>query len=169
MSETSMPKTSAKLSTQSSQALPRVTETSRIAISFELALMDGEVIEKATSDEPMIFTIGEGALLPKIESLLIGLELGTQGKFTLSPEAAFGHKSDENIQKMPRESFPEEMTIETGLVIGFDTPTGEEVPGVILSVREQEVEVDFNHPLAGATLSFTAKIEQIFDDSLGDS
>lgn len=125
--------------------------------------MDGEVIESASAEDPMLLNIGQGALLPNIEELLIGLELGTQGKFTLSPEAAFGHKSPENIQMMSKQDFPSDMILEEGLVIGFQTPTGEEVPGVIMAVLGDEVEVDFNHPLAGATLSFTAKIERILE------
>lgn len=144
-------------------ALPVVLENSKIAISFQLAFMDGEIIDEANADEPMVFVIGDGSLLPNLESLLIGLELGTQGKFTLLPENAFGQQQPENIQMMDRTDFPEDMELAEGLVIGFDTPTGDEIPGTIISVTEDKVEVDFNHPLAGATLLFTAKIEQILD------
>ncbi len=149
--------------TSETNPLPRVTDSSRIAISFELALMDGEIIEAADAKDPMIFTIGDGNLLPSIEELLIGLELGTQGKFTLSPERAFGQKQAENIQTMNLSDFPDSISVEEGLVIGFQTPTGDEIPGTVMSVNDDKVEVDFNHPLAGATLLFTAKIEQILD------
>lgn len=149
--------------TSETNPLPRVTDSSRIAISFELALMDGEIIEAADAKDPMIFTIGDGSLLPNIEELLIGLELGTQGKFTLSPERAFGLKQPENIQTMNLADFPDSIGVEEGLVIGFQTPTGDEIPGTVLSMNNDKVEVDFNHPLAGATLLFTAKIEQILD------
>lgn len=149
--------------TSETTPLPRVTETSRIAISFELALMDGEIIEMADSKDPMIFTIGDGNLLPNIEELLIGLELGTQGKFTLSPERAFGLKQSENVQTMKVSDFPSSIELQEGLVIGFQTPTGDEIPGTVLTINDDKVELDFNHPLAGATLLFTAKIEDILD------
>lgn len=145
-----------------STTLKRVEAGSEIAISFEMAFTDGEVIEVATADAPMQFVIGDGSILPRLEELLIGLEEGTQGKFTLSPEAAFGMKSAENIQTMQKEDFPEGMALEKGLVIGFQTPTGDEIPGTILSVGENAIDVDFNHPLAGATLLFTVKVEKVF-------
>lgn len=143
--------------------LPIVASDSKIAISFQLSFTDGEIIDEASASEPLIFSIGDGTLLPNLEELLIGLELGTQGKFTLAPESAFGYKQPENIQTMSKHDFPQGFELSEGLVIGFDTPTGDEIPGTILSIKEDAIEIDFNHPLAGATLLFTAKIEQIFE------
>lgn len=143
--------------------LPVVADNSRIAISFELALPDGQVVEQATEREPLEFVIGDGTLLPKLDELLVGLELGTKAKFTLPPESAFGKSDPENIQTMLCSDFPANLELSEGQVIGFQTPTGDEVPGTILSVNDQQVEIDFNHPLADATILFTAKIEKILE------
>jgi len=142
--------------------LPIVQEHSEIAITFKLELMDGTVVEQSAENEPFKFTLGDGTFISTLEDLLVGLELGTQAKLSLSPERAFGLPDPENYQAMQKTDFPEGMPLEIGHVIGFNTPTGEEIPGTIHEVTENEVVVDFNHPLAGESVVFTAKIEEIY-------
>ena len=50
------------------------------------------------------------------------------------------------------------MVLEKGVVISFADARQQELPGVISRVEGDEVEVDFNHPLAGRTLSFEVQI-----------
>lgn len=150
------------MSNKANSPLPVVKENSEIAITFKLELPDGTVVEEISENEPMRFTLGDGTFIHSLEDLLVGLELGTQAKLSLSPEDAFGFSDPENYQTMQRSDFPADMPLEIGHVIGFNTPTGEEVPGTIYEITEDEVVVDFNHPLAGATVIFTAKIEEIF-------
>lgn len=146
---------------EGASALPTVQENSHITISFKLSLADGTLVEQADESEPFSFTLGDGTFIHKLEELLIGLEQGTSVKMTLSPERAFGLSSPENFQTMALSDFPEEMNLEEGHVIGFNTPTGDEIPGTVHELKEQEVVIDFNHPLADATVVFEVKILQI--------
>lgn len=141
--------------------LPRVEEDSEISLVFKMELPDGTLVEESTDVEPFRFQLGQGEFLDKLEQLLVGLELGTTAKLTLSPERAFGSSNPENIQEMPLASFPVDLQPEVGQVIGFNTPTGQEVPGTIVEVQTDSAVIDFNHPLADATIIFTAKIAEI--------
>lgn len=141
--------------------LPIVNECSEIEIAFQLALVDGTVVEETAQDEVLRFTLGDGTFLSRIEEMLVGLELGTTAKLTLSPERAFGLSDPNNRQAMNRSDFPEGMPLEVGHVIGFNTPTGEEVPGTVDAVEGDTIVIDFNHPLADATVLFTATIKAI--------
>ncbi|BCN93552.1 peptidyl-prolyl cis-trans isomerase [Thiomicrorhabdus immobilis] len=143
-------------------SLPVVKENSEIAISFKLELADGTLVEETQENEPFRFKIGDGTFINNLENLLVGLELGTTAKLTLSPERAFGLSDPNNFQTMDKADFPEEMALEKGHVIGFNTPTGDEIPGTIHQIEGDKVIVDFNHPLADATVIFSAKIEEIF-------
>lgn len=140
-----------------------VQENSEIEITFKLSLMDDTVVEQTEENEVFKFTVGDGQFLNKLDELLIGLEIGTKGKFFLEPEQAFGAREAENFQTMARSDFPEEMELQEGYVIGFDSPTGQEIPATIHELNEENVVVDFNHPLAGEKLVFEAKIEAILD------
>ncbi|MBN2647515.1 MAG: FKBP-type peptidyl-prolyl cis-trans isomerase [Thiotrichales bacterium] len=139
-------------------SLPVVQSDSEISLAFRMSLMDGTLVEEATAQAPFRFQLGQGAFLDKIEELLIGLELGTTAKLTLAPESAFGYSNPENIQRMPLSDFPDDLQPKVGQVIGFQTPTGQEVPGTILAVDAEEVTVDFNHPLADTMVVFEATI-----------
>jgi FKBP-type peptidyl-prolyl cis-trans isomerase SlpA len=138
-----------------------VQENSDIEISFKLSLLDGTVVDQTEDGEVFAFQIGDGQLLNRLDELLIGLEVGTTGKFTLMPEQAFGLPDPENFKTMSRSDFPDTMVLEEGYVIGFDTPSGDEIPGTIYEVSGDDVVVDFNHPLTGQVVVFEAKIENI--------
>jgi len=142
--------------------LPRVEENSELEITFSLHLMDGTLVDETEGDEKVHFTIGDGTFVSNLEQMLIGLEKGTTAKLTLAPESAFGQPDPENMQTMTKKDFPEGMQLSEGFVIGFNTPTGEEIPGTVTDIIGDDVIIDFNHPLAGATVIFTAKIEEIF-------
>lgn len=139
-----------------------VQEDSHVEISFKLTLLDGTLVDQTEADEVFAFQIGDGQLLNRLDELLIGLEVGTTGKFTLMPEQAFGLPDPANFQTLSRSHFPETMTLEEGYVIGFNTPTGEEVPAVIHRMEGDEIVVDFNHPLSGQVVVFEATIQTIF-------
>lgn len=139
----------------------QVGENSDVEISFSLSIFEGPVVEATEEGETFRFNIGDGTFLSKLDELLIGLEVGTTGTFTIPPDDAFGQRSAENIQTMNCSDFPADMALEEGHVIGFNTPTGEEVPGKVEKVEGDKVVIDFNHPLAGLFVVFKAKIEAI--------
>jgi FKBP-type peptidyl-prolyl cis-trans isomerase SlpA len=62
---------------------------------------------------------------------------------------------------MPRSEFPADMQLEVGMIIGFSTPSGEEVPGAIQEIKDDEIVVDFNHPLAGHEVIFDVEILEV--------
>lgn len=139
-----------------------VEQESEIGISFVLKLMDDTLVDQTKKDELFRFKLGTGEMLPGLESLLIGLEQGTKGTFVVPPEEGFGVSDPSNVHEMNRDEFSPELEYKVGDVIGFDTPTGEQVPGQVIEMDEQTVTVDFNHPLAGQTFIFEAKIEAIY-------
>ena len=106
----------------------------------------------------MQFVIGDGTMIEGLESVLFGLKVGERKRITINPDDAFGAPTEDNVHTLPRSEFSSEFELEPGLVIAFTTPAGEEVPGTILEVGEDEVKVDFNHPLAGHELIFEFEI-----------
>lgn len=141
--------------------LKRVGEQSELEIQFKLSLLDDTIVEQTGEGEVFVFQIGDGQFLSKLDELLIGLEEGTTAKFTLMPEDAFGLPDPMNFQTMKKSDFPEDMTLSEGHVVGFNTPTGDEIPGTVYQIKDDEVIMDFNHPLAGQPLMFEATIVKV--------
>lgn len=134
----------------------KINEQSRITLHFELALENGQLVDSNFEGNPAQFTFGDGSLLPDFEAVLIGLAPGDEASFTMPPEKAFGAHNPSNIQTIARGQFG--MDIEEGMVVSFADQAKNELPGVIKSIGVQQVEVDFNHPLSGHTLTYRVKI-----------
>ena len=130
-----------------------------VTLHFSLVLEDGHIIDSNFESEPATFSVGDGNLLPGFESTLIGLVNGDEREFTIPPEHAFGQHNPQNVQAVERGNFDQE-ELELGAMFSFQNGDGE-LPGVIVDVDENEVMIDFNHPLAGKNIIFQVKIIDI--------
>ena len=138
-----------------------VSEGTRIYVNFSLSLEDGSEVDSNFGSEPVNFVYGDGSLLPGFELLLLGMEAGQRNLFTVLPENAFGQPNDNNIQSMDRDSFEDDVELEIGMVFSFADASGGELPGMLLAFDEDEVTVDFNHPLAGRKILFDVLVHRV--------
>ena len=139
-----------------------VIEGARIKLHFSLALdnASGDVIDSTFGDRPAELVVGDGNLPEGFESCLLGMREGQESIFTVPPEKAFGQRNPNNIQVLSHRNF-KEMHLEEGLVISFSDAGGQELPGVIKAIDQDDVTVDFNHPLSGRTLAFRVSILEV--------
>jgi FKBP-type peptidyl-prolyl cis-trans isomerase SlpA len=93
-----------------------------------------------------------------MELALFGLKDGDTQTLTLTEEQGFGIRDEDNIHDMPLSDFPQDLPPEVGLSYSFESPEDGEIPGTVLSVKEDAAEIDFNHPLAGQQIVFTVEI-----------
>ena len=133
----------------------------RVTLHFSLSLEDGSLVDSNFDGDAPTFTVGDGSLLPGFERALFGLRAGDRECFRIPPEDAFGQPNASNRQEVPRGQFAPDMDLEPGLVVSFADAAGGELPGVISEVGDERVVVDFNHPLAGRTLSFEVAIHRV--------
>lgn len=138
-----------------------VSEGTRIFLNFSLALEDGSEVDSNFGAEPVDFVYGDGSLLPGFEFLLNGMTAGQRNMFEVLPENAFGQPSDANVQMVSRSHFDEETELEIGLVYSFADAAGGELPGMLIAFDDEEVTVDFNHPLAGRKIVFDVLIHRV--------
>jgi FKBP-type peptidyl-prolyl cis-trans isomerase SlpA len=132
---------------------------SKVRMHFSISLEDGTIADTTRDDhEPLEFVIGDGTMIQGLELALYGLKAGDKQTLTIEPNLAFGYHDPENIHSMSKDEFPQDMQLAKGVIIEFNTPAGDGVPGMILEVGENEVEVDFNHPLAGHEITFEVEI-----------
>lgn len=129
-----------------------------VRLHFALALETGELVDDNFNAAPAECRIGDGNLPPNFERHLLGLRAGEECEVLLPPEEGFGPLREENIQRLPRFRFPADLCLEAGLVVDFADQAGNTQAGVVRRFDSSMVEVDFNHPLAGRTLRFRARI-----------
>ena len=136
----------------------QINMNSLVLLHYSLGFTEGKIIESSFDDEPVQIEMGQGDLPEGMELALFGLEEDATQTITLTPEQAFGFRDEDNIHDMPITDFPDELKPTAGLAFSFETPDGQEIPGTVLNVKDETVEVDFNHPLAGHELVFSVEI-----------
>lgn len=135
----------------------RIGQDSKVTLHFALKLDSGDVVDSTFEKEPATFTVGDGSLLPGFEQALFGFKAGDKRTVVIPPERGFGRGNDANVQTMPRSSF-EGMELEEGVLVIFQDARKNEMPGVVKSFDDNEVVINFNHPLAGRDITFEVEI-----------
>jgi len=138
-----------------------INQNSQVILHYRIALEDNTELESSFGDEPLEFTMGEHTLTEGMEMSLLDLKTGDKQTITLEPEQTYGHRDSDNIHELPVSDFPADIKPQKGQVIAFDTPSGDDINGIVLDVDDEKVSVDFNHPLSGNTLIFEVEILQV--------
>ena len=137
---------------------PEVKKDSTVTMHFSLALANGTPVDGTLDGEPMTFTMGDGSMIDAFEQVILGLGAGDKQQVSLDPRDTFGFPEEENKHWMKKSEFDLDIKLEEGLIIEFSTPSGEQIPGILMEIAEDEVLVDFNHPLAGHEVVFSVEI-----------
>ena len=138
----------------------RIGQNTEVTLHFALRLENGDTVDSTFDKAPATFKVGDGNLLPGFEVALYGFKAGDKRSLQIEPENAFGQPNPQNVQVMPRGQF-QDMELSEGLLIIFNDAANAELPGVVKAFDEQQVTIDFNHPLAGKTLSFDVEIIEV--------
>jgi len=138
-----------------------VTTDSEVVIKYMLAISDGTIIEDTEEDGLLTFRIGDGTLIDGLEQVVRGMAKGERQHVQIDARDAFGYPTEENFHTLERSEFNTDIPLAANQIIGFRTPTGEEVPGRVLELHDDHVLIDFNHPLAGENLIFDVEVVDI--------
>ena len=149
-----------------SPAADRVVGTGkRVTLHYTLSLASGKVVDTTKDKAPVEWVIGATDVLPAFEQCLLGMQAGETRRFEIPCTDAFGPSGNDGLHTIPLAEFPKHVEPKVGLVVGFELPSGEEIPGTVMEVTPTDVYVDFSHPLAGYDLIFDAEILNVQADS----
>ena len=129
-----------------------------VAMTYILTV-NGEELDRADEDDPMLFLQGHGNIIPGLEDALYGMEIGDSKEVSVAPEDAYGVVDPDSTDVIPLDVLPEGYEPEVGDPLQLrDTESGQIFEVYVSDVSDGKVTVDFNHPLAGETLQFAVKI-----------
>lgn len=139
-----------------------------VALHYRLQEKDtnGEMVEETFGAEPLVFLYGAGQMIPAFEENLSGKEVGDSFAFGIPADEAYGAVDQDAIISLPINIFEVDGQTDTEILqIGNSVPMsddeGNQMTGTILEIKEKEVVMDFNHPMAGIDLYFTGLIESV--------
>jgi FKBP-type peptidyl-prolyl cis-trans isomerase 2 len=134
----------------------------KVKIEYTGTLDDGTIFDSSSEHGNLLeFEVGAGQVIKGFDDAIQGMKEGEEKQFSISPADAYGEHDPTLIQKIPREIFPNDVELVSGLLFEAGLPTGEKVPAMITEVLGETVTVDLNHPLAGKRLNFNIKVSNI--------
>ena len=130
------------------------------SVIFVMSNDAGEVLDLATRDNPMRYLHGHNMILRGLEKALDGMTIGKQFHVDVAPEDGYGEREGEP-QRVPKSIFPEGTVFRVGAGMTAKSEDGKPFPLWIVSIDEENVYVDSNHPLAGQVLHFDVEVLSI--------
>jgi len=137
-----------------------IKEKSVVKMHYKGTLSDGTVFDSSEGKEPLEFIYGVGMIIPGLEKGILGLKVGDKKKIEVASDEAYGPLNDQAVQVVPKSQFPADLKLEKGMQLMAQGPQGA-IPVVIADVMEEEIKVDFNHPLAGKDLVFEVEVTDV--------
>lgn len=139
-----------------------VTNSSYLTLHYRLATTDGTDLLTTFGGNPATLMLGQGQLAEFLENCMLGMPEGTHKTFDLSPEQAYGERSDELIQRVSRATLDANSApgyvYSVGDLVDFAAPSGGRFAGVLREISDDSYLFDFNHPFAGQALKFEVNL-----------
>lgn len=134
-----------------------------VSLGYELKeLGSTEILDSNKGMDPLEFVMGHGQLIPGLEAQLVGMDTGDSGDITVKAADAYGERNDEAVQQMPKDQF-EGVELAEGMTLYGQGEAGETVQVTVIGFDDENVTVDYNHPLAGKDLMFAINISDVRD------
>jgi len=135
-----------------------------ISVSYNLHKDNakGEMIESTEGKDPLTFLSGKGQMIPDFEKNVAHLKEGEEFSFGIKAKDAYGTKRDDAVIELNQDMFKQDGKlideVKIGNILPLQDQNGHVVPAKVLSINENTVTFDINHPLADQDLHFTGRV-----------
>lgn len=132
-----------------------------VLVHYRGTLADGSEFDSSEGRDPLRFTLGSGEVIQGFEDAVAGLAVGESTTVTIAPEDAYGPRYEDAVQTVRASDFAEGQEPFVGGMVSIVSPDGQHLAAEITSVEDDEVVLDFNHPLAGKELTFELTLVEV--------
>jgi len=133
----------------------------QVKFHFTGTFQDGDQFDTSHDQDPLEVTLGDGNIMPAVEQALVGMTAGDSKKVDVAADEAYGPHRPELVVEVERSNIPPEVSLEVGGVLQATGQQGEVLHLTVVSVSDEAVTLDQNHPLAGKDLTFDLKLVEI--------
>lgn len=136
-----------------------IKKDSKVAIHYTLTV-DGKIADTSKDRGPLEYTQGAGQIIIGLEEALEGLKAGDKKSVDIEAKKAYGEVNPEAKRRVPKSSIANVDTLKIGDIVGASA-NGHSFRAKISEITDKDVELDFNHPLAGKQLHFDVEIVSV--------
>ena len=147
-----------------------IAKDKMVSVTYNLRLdgKDGDIFETAEKENPLVFLCGAGMMLPAFENGLMNKKAGDSFEIEIPAIDGYGEENEDAIVNLPKHIFQvngkfDEELITPGNSVPMMSSNGQRMEGIVISVEDEIVKMDFNHPLAGEDLYFTGEVVDVRD------
>lgn len=142
----------------------KISESTVVSLCYQLLVEEGDqsiVMDERLRQDPIEFVYGSGEILPAVEEALLNKTVGFKVDLLLTPDKAFGEYKPELEQSLPRAHFPKNVELKVGMKFQTQGPSDEVISVIVKEIKDDEVLLDGNHPLAGAQVRFELEVLRV--------
>ena len=136
-----------------------IKKDSKVAIHYTLTV-EGKVEDTSKNRGPLEYTQGAGQIIIGLEKALEGLKAGDKKSVDIEAKEAYGEVKPEAKRRLPKTAITNIETMKVGDIVGASA-NGHTFRAKISEITDTEVELDFNHPLAGKKLHFDVEVVSV--------
>jgi FKBP-type peptidyl-prolyl cis-trans isomerase 2 len=133
---------------------------SMVGLEYTLTLEDGTQVDSNVGGEALRFEQGSGRIIPGLDKELTGMKVGETKQVTVAPEEGYGQVNPAAFTEVPVSELPEDAR-KAGMALVAQDAEGRTRQLRVHKIEADTATLDFNHPLAGKTLTFDIKILEI--------
>ncbi|QKG55539.1 FKBP-type peptidyl-prolyl cis-trans isomerase [Hymenobacter sp. BRD128] len=147
-----------------------IAQNSVVTLTYDLSVTDENqqkvLVEQAEADEPMVFLFGQSGLPEEFEHQLDGKNPGDSFSFSLTPEQAYGDYDQQAVVEIPKQVFEidsqlDDQMLQVGNYLPMADNEGHHMQAKVVAIGDEQVTMDFNHPLAGMVMHFDGKVQDV--------
>ncbi len=138
----------------------QIGKKTAVAIDYKLTIDGGFVVDASEKGQPLWYLHGANNIIPGLEKALDGLATGDKKTVVVAPEEGYGVRRDDHVHVVPKNRFPPG-NYAVGDHVTATSPDGVEMDARISAMDAKNYTLDFNHELAGKTLTFDITVAEV--------
>ncbi len=153
--------------------MEKIEPGKHVSLIYDLYAIDDdgsqELVHQSDPEDPeqIIFGVTQGVIEP-LEKALEGLKKDDEFNVVANSNEAFGSHDPEKVFELDKDMFLvdgkfDDELVAVGKYVPMMTADGYRINGLVLEITPDKVKLDFNHPLAGKTIRFKGKVQEVRD------
>ena len=86
-----------------------------VTLNFTLTDQHGNILDSTEGEQPFSFLSGHQNILPKLESEIDTMLIGSKRTITINAADAYGEYNEDIVQVVGKDEFPPEFLLEVGM------------------------------------------------------
>lgn len=141
----------------------QIKKHSVVTMDYTLRDDNDTIIDSSGDSGSFPYIHGAGGIIPGLETEMEGKTVGDEIKVRIAPEQGYGERDEDLLQSVPRSNFEGVDDIAVGMQFQTPAEDGSQQVVTVITVDDEQVTVDANHPLAGVPLNFEVKVVDVRD------